>query len=300
MAETRTTVVDLIKPEIGGSFTTWGNRLNADLDALDAWLSDVNKMLSTSIQNGGNLTGTFVDYDANGNAISPARNLAEDESFRTMKNLLLYSGTLIDDPLNDIPANRPGAMVPQIWVRKLIDMLFPVGTILMWAGTTVASIPYGWTPCNGIRPPGTEVTPPNLQGRFPLGAYTELASVGLRPGDSYGAAAVFGHTHTITVNGHALTYNQLPPHVHNTDAPGSDQIICRRTTGGTYAISGGGNPDGFGLGSVDDAAKINNGTTPYLQSLPHNHGATSAGDNAPPPYWAVLYIMKYKNLADET
>lgn len=297
MAETITAVVDLIKPEIGGSFNTWGNRTNDNWEKLDKWLEASNKMLSTSIQNGAN-TGTFTDYDANGNAISPARNLATDESFRTMTNLLLYTEALYDQPLTDIPANRPGAIVHQKWVRALIDSLFPVGTILMWAGTTMGSIPPRWTLCNGVRPTGSEVTPPNLMGRFVLGAWPGVA--GMNPGESYGTAGTFGHTHTITVAGTSLNYTQLPAHVHDTTAPGSDQFICRMTSGGSYAISGGGDANGYGQGSVGDAALINNRTTPYLQGLPHNHTATSSNDNAAPPYWAVMYIMKYQNLVDET
>lgn len=301
MAETRTAVVDLIKPEIGGSFTTWGNRLNGDLDALDSWLSDVNKMLSTSIQNGGNLVGTFVDYDANGDAISPARNLS-DESFRTMQDLLFYSTNLNDDPMNDIPPNRPGALVTQKWVRTLIDLFIPIGTIVMWSGTTVASIPYGWTLCNGVRPSGSEVTPPNLMGRFILGAYPDgdAAHNGMQPGQSYGTAGTFGHTHTITIGNTSLNYTQLPAHVHNTSGAGSELLIGRMTSGGSYLIQGGGLPNGYGQVSIGDAAYVNNGTTPYLQGLPHNHTATSTNDNAAPPYWAMLYIMKYKNLKDET
>lgn len=301
MAETITAVVDLIKPEVGGSFTTWGNRLNEDMDKLDSWLDAEHKLLSTSIQNGGNLTGTFTDYDASGNAITPPRNLS-DESFRTMQNLLFYADTLNDDPMNDIPANRPGALVTQKWVRMLVDLFVPIGSIMMWSGATFASIPAGWCPCNGVRPAGSEVTPPNLMGRFVLGAYPDgdAAHAGMQPGQSYGAAGVFGHTHTITIGNTSLNYTQLPAHVHDSTAPGSDIFICRMTSGGSYAIAGGGNADGWGQGAVGDAALINNRTTPYLQGLPHNHTGTSTNDNAAPPYWAVIYIMKYKNLADAT
>lgn len=302
MAETKTAVVDLIKPEIGASYTTWGNRLNADLDTVDSWLSNINNILSTSIQNGSNLNkpGTFTDYDANGDPISPARNLS-DESFRTMTNLLFYSDTLNDDPMNDIPANRPGALVTQRWVRTLIDQLLPIGTIIAWAGTN-ENIPPGWCMCDGNRPAGfAGVTPPNLMGRFIMGSAYWGSPVGYRPGDSYGQAWVFGHTHTITVAGTSLNYTQLPPHIHDTaNAPGSDIIVARRTSGGVFNITGGGPADGYGQASIGDGSLVNNGTTPYLQGLPHAHGATSSNDNAAPPYWLLCFIMKYKNLKDAT
>lgn len=298
MAETVTSVVDLIKPEIGGSFDTWGNRWNDNADKLDSWMSNSNKMLSTSIQNGGNVTGTFTDYDANGNAISPARNLS-DESFRTMQNLLFYAANLNDDPMNDIPANRPGALVTQRWVRTLIDLIFPIGTILAWAGTT-ETIPYGWCMCDGNRPGASPITPPNLMGRCIVGSAYTGSPVGYRPGDTYGTAWQFGHYHTVNIDGTSLNYSQLPPHVHDSTAPGSELFIARMTSGGSYLIQGGGPANGYGQGSVGDGALLNNGTTPYLQGLPHNHVGHVVNDNAPPPYYLMLYIMKYLNWKDMT
>jgi len=106
--------------------------------------------------------------------------------------------------------------------RKLIEKYAtPVGTIIMWAGST-SNIPEGWTLCDGSSRRdrnGTNVSVPDLRDRFIVGA-----------GSTYSPAATGGTTsQTINQNtgdnnvtptvqgtslGHRLARNQIPPHRH--------------------------------------------------------------------------------------
>lgn len=56
MADTTTTNLALVKPEIGASSDTWGNKLNANMDALDAL---VGKALTDLTLSAAGSTGTF-------------------------------------------------------------------------------------------------------------------------------------------------------------------------------------------------------------------------------------------------
>lgn len=62
MADTYTTVLELTKPEIGGSTDTWGNKLNANADTLDA-LFDAGVYLK--VAKGGTGAGTAANARTN-------------------------------------------------------------------------------------------------------------------------------------------------------------------------------------------------------------------------------------------
>lgn len=139
---------------------------------------------------------------------------------------------------------------------------FP-GMIVAWVPPTgVTAVPEGWKLCNGEN--GT----PNLIARFPRGATTA---------GGIGGSADHTHSVNVTVAGHALTVDQIPPHDHATHAA----------------------PWTFRGGIQDSTTVVWDGSENTRSGSagggqPHTHGAsgsTSAVSNLP-PYVDVLYIMK--------
>jgi len=308
MAETITSVLDLIKPEIGGSKTIWGNRWNDNAEKLDkAYAADHDALLS-SIQNGGNLN-TITRFDASGNAITPPDNLA-DEKFRVMQALLLYNEALYDDPMHDIPVNRPGAVVSQKWVKALLDIVFPIGIIVPWGGLE-DQIPRHWLLCNGqsfVVGADTRYTP-NLLKKFIMGAGTSSGAVApvspFRPGDQGGVTT---HVHHFRTDKHILTRAELPAFrpdwpstaiprglVRWTDGSTNHGFVLNGAAGGVGEFWGESAMNYLGSGLGHDHDGITDGPGTYGAGPP----PTSTPIDVYPPYWALCYIMKAKNLVDD-
>lgn len=246
MPETETPTLKLIKPEIGGSHTTWGNRLNDNMDKIDVGVKGAADVAGSALQRGGT-----------------------DESLRTASEMLLYADAV------QIPADRPGAIVSQRWVRDLINTIEPIGTIKIWGGGY--NFPWGWALCNG-QTVNNNVTP-NLTDRFILGAGGTQG-----PGATGGAST---HEHNLTIDGYALALSQIPRHTHGTSSPSSDIFIGRMLTGGSYLIQGGGPPNGWGQVAIDPAGGNAGGGTD-----PHNHTGKANAGTTIPPFYALCYIMK--------
>ncbi len=167
-------------------------------------------------------------------------------------------------------SQEPGA--GSDWVRTpgRQDMT-PIGVALPYFGA-LADIPPNYAICNGQN--GT----PNLVDRFLVGAggkYAANTSGGSTTTESAGT-----HNHAVTVQGHALTIAQMPPHTH----PISPAVISDAGS------------------SSDGPQKENDGTAISTTGStgggqPHSHGATSGNaglhtHTTTPPYYAVVWIMR--------
>jgi hypothetical protein len=238
------------------------------------------------LQTGGN-TGTVMDVDGT----TPLA-LDTDLRFRTSVKEQYYSDTLTKSRIGfDAILNVPTALAPVSWVCQLIDLLMPIGMIIMWYGD-YTTIPAGWTLCSGGTVNG--YTAPPLHGRFVVGCwpgYVSPAGHAFSAGASGGTAGDLVHTHPIYVQDTTLNYLQIPPHVHGTNAQLYDTIVGRTNPGGSFNFTTNGPSDGYNVVAISNGADVPGGPG----GGPHNHPAYSTDNSEPPPYWAICYIMKIRN-----
>jgi hypothetical protein len=239
MAESTTAVYHFIKPDIGGSKETWGNRLNKDLDDLDTFLAGQNEAQWYGLQRGDS-TAIVKQYDPAGNVLGTLS--LTDPHFRTAANILLYTKAMTDTisgPNHDTGGTTeffqkpdPGTLVPQQLLYRALDLLMPVGTIIQWHGTE-ATIPAGWKMCGPAVPNfqiegggGATIDIPDWRGRLVMAAYrSNEGPATMRPGMTSGTAGTFGHGHTGTVGLHTLIADELPPHVHGSSMTDNERFI---------------------------------------------------------------------------
>lgn len=271
MADTSTPNYNFVKPEISGSPDTWGNKLNANFDIVDAQLKAVDDAKLALA--GGTVTGA-IKY-----AADP---VAGDELARKSYVDGIVTGT--------------GPSIQQM-IDNTIKAYLPIGSIIMWGGT-LPSIPVGWGLCDGTVQAG--VQKPNLADRFIIGAHP-----GLTPGGTGGAG-----THSHSLGATALDISQIPSHAHSVydpghahgiSDPGHSHSYSRPVNTGPNGMPGyyndasfvqdqGGNVSASGTGiSIQGAGTgiaiyANGGSQAHAHSL-------SVGVNTP-PYYALAYIMR--------
>lgn len=163
--------------------------------------------------------------------------------------------------------------------------LLPSGSIMMWNS---ASPPPGWTLCNGVPQTnpitGLTFTPPNLMEQFIVGV-----------GSSYGIGDNGGtissdHTHQVILQTNIDTNNGTADgtHKHKGTTGTSSSSLNTCTTAATSSFGAGSTNGHTHLYTTDlDGAHKHTITFPEFTS-----GAASNTENRP-PYYALVYIMKY-------
>lgn len=154
------------------------------------------------------------------------------------------------------------------------------GMIMVWYGASNA-IPSGWVLCDGSN--GT----PNLSGRFVIGAGSSYA-LGVT-----GGASTISHNHSASVQGHTLSWTEIPPHQHDSGwgEQNSPRFGVVPNTTDNFKGSGDTDTDNFAFLTSPDL--FLNGVK-RTSANPHTHGVTvnSVSTDNMPPYYALFYIMK--------
>ena len=175
----------------------------------------------------------------------------------------------------------------------------PIGGIIIWYGSE-ASIPSGWSICNGSTVGGYAT--PDLRNRFVLGAGTGDGAQTPGSTGGYEDAIVVSHDHTSSSTGTAHTHsgstNSTGAHNHAFKASNraGDEAGWSNTSKGFI-----GDLDGAVFTQAADTNKIydnsNHSHTVTINSGgSHTHTINSEGvsgtDRNMPPYYCLCYIMR--------
>jgi microcystin-dependent protein len=221
-------------------------------------------------------TGYGMDVDANGLKVK----IGNGVEFDSNGNVAVKAGS--------------GIMVDSNGVSLNASIAFVKGMIMMFSGSTV---PDGWHICDGSTVTGSDgnsVTVPDLRNRFILGADTGTSgrANGTVTWDAsnhaYFTATSTSANANVSVQGHALSVNEMPKHSHRVSVNGYNltENGSAYTDGSDSHVPASFNPDQW---TTVDFETVGGGAS-------HSHGITDNGHthaaNVYVPYFSLAYIMK--------